>query len=327
MKSIVLSSFVAAALVSRAYAYIPAEEGAFDVRHFHIVERDMDGEIVDRTFVNNYNVAPRDSEDLVPRKCTSVLACGTAGGCMAMAAQRYCDGVPWQKSFQDAVRQTGANGKMALKLVGESLGRSPVGGAISLAKNAAMEVVKANKEKKEREKAAGAKKKKSAPAKKAPAKKAPKKAPKTKAPKKGPAKKSPARKSTPKKGPAKKAPAKKSPARKSTPKKGPAKTHKVTPQRKASPGKAAPKRSAPAPRKAAAPKKAAPASKKTKRDLGAEDDSVIVSRRDFEFVERDGDLNLVQRGEYSVFGLISRDENGEVVSRECQSFNGEVSCM
>ncbi|KAF6761918.1 hypothetical protein DFP72DRAFT_877435 [Ephemerocybe angulata] len=64
MKSIVLSSFVAAALVSRAYAYIPAEEGAFDVRHFHIVERDMDGEIVDRTFVNNYNVAPRDSEDL-----------------------------------------------------------------------------------------------------------------------------------------------------------------------------------------------------------------------------------------------------------------------
>ncbi|KAF6761917.1 hypothetical protein DFP72DRAFT_877433 [Ephemerocybe angulata] len=272
---------------------------------------------------------------------------------MAMAAQRYCDGVPWQKSFQDAVRQTGANGKMALKLVGESLGRSPVGGAISLAKNAAMEVVKANKEKKEREKkAAGAKKKKSAPAKKAPAKKAPKKAPAKKAPKKGPAKKTPAKKapkkgpakkgpakkSTPKKGPAKKAPAKKSPARKSTPKKGPAKTHKVTPQRKASPGKAAPKRSAPAkkaapaPRKAAAPKKAAPkpapkaAAKKTKRDLGAEDE-VIVGRRDFEFVERDGDLNLIQRGEYSVFGLISRDENGEVVSRDCQSFNGEVSCM
>ncbi|KAF6761925.1 hypothetical protein DFP72DRAFT_877470 [Ephemerocybe angulata] len=308
MKSIVLSSFVAAALVSRAYAYIPTEEGAFDVRHFHIVERDMDGEIVDRTFVNNYNVAPRDSEDLETRGCTSVMACGTAGGCMAMAAQRYCDGVPWQKSFNDAIEQTGANGKMALKLVGESLGRSPVGGAISLAKNTAMEVIKANKEiaakKEERKKAEEAKKKKSDPPKKAPAKKAPaKKAPKTKAPKKGPAKKTPAKKSTPKKGPAKK-----SPARKSTPKKGPAKKGpaKKSPARKSTPKKGP-----------ATTLKKGPVKKGLRLRL--------LHRRRLPPLPRR--LLHVQRGEYSVFGLISRDENGEVVSRDCQSFNGEVSCM
>ncbi|KAF6761926.1 hypothetical protein DFP72DRAFT_877472 [Ephemerocybe angulata] len=156
MKSTVVSAVLAAALASQVHAYIPTAEGALNVRHFHVVERALNGEIVDRNFVNTY-------EDLDARSCTSVLACGTAGGCMAMAAQRYCDGVPWQKSFQDAVRQTGANGKMALKLVGESLGRSPLGGAVSLAKNAAMEVVKANKEKKEREKKSDAGKHKKAP--------------------------------------------------------------------------------------------------------------------------------------------------------------------
>lgn len=72
---------------------------------------------------------------------------------MAMAPQRYCKGESNQKSFQDAVSRTGAAARMTFKLVGKSLLRPGglIGGAISLGKNVAKEVIKSNKERKKRD--------------------------------------------------------------------------------------------------------------------------------------------------------------------------------
>ena len=63
-----------------------------------------------------------------------------------MAGQRYCDGVPWQKSFQDAVKQTGANGMTGLKLIAEGIGRGPVGSIIGVAKATAKAIVDTKKD-------------------------------------------------------------------------------------------------------------------------------------------------------------------------------------
>jgi hypothetical protein len=86
------------------------------------------------------------------RKCTTINACGTAGGCMVMAGQRYCDGVPWQKSFQDAVKQTGANGVTGLKLMAEGIGRGPVGTIVGAAKATAKAITDAKKQDKKHDK-------------------------------------------------------------------------------------------------------------------------------------------------------------------------------
>ena len=64
---------------------------------------------------------------------------------MVMAGQRYCDGVPWQKSFQDAVRQTGANGVTGLKMMAEGMGRGPVGMIANMAKTTAKAIIDAEK--------------------------------------------------------------------------------------------------------------------------------------------------------------------------------------
>lgn len=83
---------------------------------------------VGRGFSNTYDVVRRDEGGLEARgRCTTVLACGTPGGCATMAGQRYCKGENWEKSFQKAVSQTGANGKMGLKLMASGIARGPVG--------------------------------------------------------------------------------------------------------------------------------------------------------------------------------------------------------
>lgn len=80
------------------------------------------------------------------------------------------------------------------------------------------------------------------------------------------------------------------------------------------------------------------AKKKEKKDKGKkkralelverdEDGSLMLDRRDYEFVERDGELNLVQRGEYSTYDLVTRGEDDSIVVRACQVFNGDVSCQ
>ncbi|KAF6743169.1 hypothetical protein DFP72DRAFT_1178442 [Ephemerocybe angulata] len=172
----------------------------------------MDGEIVDRNFLSTYDVVDRGFEELEARKCTSVMACGTAGGCMAMAAQRYCTDVPWQKSFKAAIKQTGAIAKKTFEMVGKSLRGTPIAGVANLAKNAAKEVIKSIKNKK----------------------------------------------------------------------------------------------------------------KKRSLDFDEED---IMNRRDFEIVERDEDMSLVERAQYSTFNLATRGKNGEIISRECSMYNGDVSCL
>lgn len=273
MKSIVKTSIVAAALALNAQAYVAVEDGAFNVRHIHMVERSESGEIVGRAFGNTYDVVRRDDSDLEARgRCTTVLACGTAGGCATMAGQRYCKGESWNKSFQKAVSQTGANGITGLKMMAEGIGRGPAGMIAGMAKTTAKALIDAKKNKK-----AAGKKGKEAPKK---AKKAPKK---QNAPKKSskPAKSKPA-----KSKPAKSKPAKSKPAKSNT---------------KAS------------------------KNKKQKRDL--EDEELMLNRRDFEVVERDENMDFVQRSEYSTFDLVTRDEDGSIVTRQCEMYNGEVSCM
>ncbi|KAF5333541.1 hypothetical protein D9611_002818 [Ephemerocybe angulata] len=62
VNSIFLSALIAATLAIQAHAYLrAAEEGSFNVRNFHIVERGLDGEIVYRSFVNTYDIVQRDS--------------------------------------------------------------------------------------------------------------------------------------------------------------------------------------------------------------------------------------------------------------------------
>ncbi|KAF5333636.1 hypothetical protein D9611_002784 [Ephemerocybe angulata] len=147
MKSTLLSTLLSAAFVLRVQAYIPLEEGAFNVRRFHLVERAVDsGEIVSRAFLSSYDVVPRDSDDLVPRRCHTISACGTPGGCMMMAAQTYCDGEDPKKGFQRAVKQTGAIGRETLKLIGTSLGTGPVGTIAKTVKNVVGESKKAHKQ-------------------------------------------------------------------------------------------------------------------------------------------------------------------------------------
>ncbi|KAF6761932.1 hypothetical protein DFP72DRAFT_877498 [Ephemerocybe angulata] len=147
MKSTLLSTLLSAALVLRVQAYIPLEEGAFNVRRFHLVERAVDsGEIVSRAFLSSYDIVPRDSNDLVPRRCHTISACGTPGGCMMMAAQTYCDGEDPKKGFQRAVKQTGAIGRETLKLIGTSLGSGPVGTIAKMVKNVVGESKKAHKQ-------------------------------------------------------------------------------------------------------------------------------------------------------------------------------------
>lgn len=68
-----------------------------------------------------------------------------------MAGQRYCKGEPWNKSFQKAIKQTGANGMAALKGMAEGIGRGPVGMVAGLAKTAAKGIAKSKKEKKKKE--------------------------------------------------------------------------------------------------------------------------------------------------------------------------------
>ena len=45
MKSIILSVFLTLALAFHAQAYVNVEEGAYNVRNFHIIKRGEDGEI------------------------------------------------------------------------------------------------------------------------------------------------------------------------------------------------------------------------------------------------------------------------------------------
>ena len=187
-----------------------------------------------------------------------------------MAGQRYCKGESWEKSFQKAVSQTGANGITGLKMMAEGIGRGPVGMIAGMAKSTAIALIDAKKEKKANQKKAAPKKQSSKP--------------KKESKKKGgskPKKSSPKKKSAPKKGGSKpkKGSSKKASPKKSSPKKS---THK-----KSAPKKSAPKKSAP---KKAAPKKAA--SKKTKRDLENEDIIEVVNKRDFEVVERDEGMNF-----------------------------------
>lgn len=217
-----------------------------------------------------------------------------------MAGQRYCDGVSWEKSFQDAVRQTGANGLTSLKLVGESIGRGPVGSLVGVAKTTAKAIIEAEKESKANRERNN--------------KPAPKKAVQKPIPKKivhKPTPKRVAHKPTPKKVAHK--PTQKKVVHKSTPKKV---THRPTPRRiahkpahKRIVHKPAPKRAVhkPVHKKAAhkpSPKKAIhkPTPKRVahkpknggkklkKRELAGGD--VILNQRDFEIVERDEDFNL-----------------------------------
>lgn len=332
MKTAALTAFVAASLALRAHAYLDVEDGALNVRHFHMVERSEDGEIIGRAFRNTYDIVRRDEGGLEARgRCTTVLACGTAGGCATMAGQRYCKGESWEKSFQKAVSQTGANGITGLKMMAEGIGRGPVGTLVGAVKTTTKAILDAKKEQKKNAAAREAQAKKNQPKKSQP-KKSPAKAPakksapkqkkntRTKAPAKKPQGKPAARKPAARK-PAARKPAARKPAARSPAKKPAAKAQ--PPRRATTPKKAAPapKKAAPAPKKAAAPAK----NQKKKRDL--EDFEEILNRRDFEVVERDEDMNLVERGEYSTFDLVTRNEDGEIVTRECEMYNGDVSCM
>jgi len=242
------------AIALRAQAYLSVPENALNVRHFHMVERGEGGEIVGRSFLNTFDLLERGEDDVLEaRKCQTINACGTAGGCMVMAGQRYCDGVPWQKSFQEAVKQTGANGVTGLKIMAEGIGRGPVGMVVGAAKATAKAIIDAKKEDKKHPQA----------------KPAPKKA-------------TPAKKET----------------HKSAPKK---ETHKP-----------------------AEKKKPAPAPKK-KRDT--EEVEGVLNLRSFEIVERDEELNFVERGEYSTFDLVARDEDGTMVTRSCELFDGDIACQ
>lgn len=291
MKSALLSSLATIALALHAHAYVDAEDGAFNVRHIHMVERGESGEIVGRAFGNTYSIIKRDDNDLEVRsRCTTVLACGTAGGCATMAGQRYCKGESWNKSFQKAVSQTGANGITGLKMMAEGIGRGPVGMVANMAKSTAKAIIKGNKETKA-SKAAAAKK-----AGKSSSKKSAKKE------KKSSSKKSASKKAAPKKKESKKAASKKSTSKKAS----------------------APKKASTS-KKAAAPKKSAKSTQKKKRDL--DDEEIMLNRRDFDVVERDEDMNLIQRAEYSIFDIVTRDEEGSFVARECELYNGEISCM
>ena len=209
MKATFTALFVTLTLGFQAHAYLDVEEGALNARHFHMIKRGEDGEIVGRSFMNTYDIVGRDENgNLERRKCTTVNACGTPGGCMMMAAQRYCDGVPWQKSFQDAVKQTGANGVQGLKLMAEGIGRGPVGTIVGATKATVNALNDAKKNK--------------------------------------------------------------------------------------------------------------------KREFI--DDAEILERRDFEVIERDEDMNLVERGLYSTFDLVTRDEDG-FVTRACEMYNRDISCL
>ena len=67
-----------------------------------------------------------------------------------MAGQRYCKGEAWNKSFQKAIKQTGANGKAGLKMMAEGIGRGPIGMIAGAAKTTAKALIKAKKEKKDK---------------------------------------------------------------------------------------------------------------------------------------------------------------------------------
>ncbi|KAJ3550616.1 hypothetical protein NMY22_g346 [Coprinellus aureogranulatus] len=362
MKSALLSSLVAISLVLHAYAYVDAEDGAFNVRHIHMVERGVNGEIVGRAFGNTYDIVKRDEGDLGGQitfyrwlkfaesqteargRCTTVLACGTAGGCATMAGQRYCKGESWNKSFQKAVSQTGANGITGLKMMAEGIGRGPVGMIANMAKSTAKAVIKANKEIKANKKAHAKdnhKSSKKSNKQKSNSKKSPSKkgssSKKTSSKKSSGGKKSAVSKkgSSGKKSSASKksssskksATSKKaSSGKKSAAPKKAASSKKAAAPKKASTKKSAAPKQATASKKTAAPKKAAaPKSQKKKRDL--EDEEMILNRRDFEVVERDEDMNFIQRSDYSIFDLVTRKEDGSLVSRECEMYNGDVSCM
>ena len=80
-----------------------------------------------------------------------------------MAGQRYCKGESWEKSFQKAVSQTGANGITGLKMMAEGIGRGPVGMIAGMAKSTAKALIDAKKEKKGNQKKAAPKKQSSKP--------------------------------------------------------------------------------------------------------------------------------------------------------------------
>jgi len=244
MKTSFTTLAITLALALQAQAYLSVPENALNVRHYHLVERGESGEIVGRSFANTFELVERGEDGVLERRgCTTINACGTAGGCMVMAGQRYCTGVPWQKSFQDAVKQTGANGVTGLKMMAEGIGRGPIGMIAGMAKTTAKALIDAKKH---------------------------------------------------------------------------------APAKQAAPKKAAPHKAAPA--KKAAPPKKAPAPKKKKRDV-EEETSAVLNRRNFEIVERDEEFNFVERGEYSTFDFVARDEDGSMVTRSCDMFNGGVACQ
>ncbi|KAF9525579.1 hypothetical protein CPB83DRAFT_859242 [Crepidotus variabilis] len=226
---------------------------------------------------------------------------------MVMAGQRYCTGVPWQKSFQDAVKQTGANGVTGLKLMAEGIGRGPVGMLAGVAKATAKAIIDAKKTtKKTSQKSAKriATKSPKRTAKKTP-KKTAKKSVKHAAKKnvKHSAKRSV--KHSPKKSTQRN-------ARKSV-KHSPKKSVKPSPKKSVKPS---PKRSV---------KPSTNKGGKKKRELADEND--ILNRRDFEIVARDEDFSLVERGEYSTFDLVVRNEDGSLNVRQCEMYNGDTSCQ
>jgi len=214
MKTTFTTILLTLTLNLQVHAYLSVPDDALNVRHFHAVERGEGGEIVGRSFSNTFDLVGRDEDGVLERRrCTTINACGTAGGCMVMAGQRYCDGVPWQKSFQDAVKQTGANGVTGLKLIAEGMGRGPVGMIANMAKTTAKAIIDGNKK-----------------------------------------------------------------------------------------------------------------GNKKKREL-VDENTLILNRRNFEIVERDEHFNLVERGEYSTFDLLVRNEDGPVLIQRCNAFKSNVSCQ
>ncbi|KAH6913893.1 hypothetical protein BKA70DRAFT_1217587 [Coprinopsis sp. MPI-PUGE-AT-0042] len=249
MKFTLWSTFVTFALTLQSHAYLAVEDGAFNVRHFHMVKRGENGEIVGRAYGSTYEIM-----DLEARKdCTTVSACGTPGGCMMMAAQTYCKGEDWTKGFQKAVKQTGANGMTGLKIMAEGIGRGPVGmavGAAKATKKALDDVKKQDKKEKKTEK-----KEKKAQAKKE----------------------------------------KKEKKAKTKEKKEKAKESKKI---------------------------------KNEKRSWSEDEDILFGRSDvYDFVERDEDMNLVQRGEFMLSETISRNQDGrlaklQVNARHCTQYIG-----
>ncbi|TEB30835.1 hypothetical protein FA13DRAFT_1853385 [Coprinellus micaceus] len=239
-----LKATFAIALALCAHAYLEVEEGALNVRHIHMVKRAVNGEIVGRAFSNTYEILDARGG----RQCQTISACATPGGCALMAPQTYCKGESVQESFQKAVKQTGANGMTSLKLIGESIGRGPVGSIIGATKTTTKALAEAKKEK-AKALAKGGKKGKKAASKKGGSK----------------------------------------------PKKGGAKPKKQSKK--------------PSPKKKAVPKKSN--NRKHKRDLAGEDVLEVVNKRDFEVVERDEDMNLIERAKYSMFDVVARDEDGK----------------